>query len=69
MRWVQSVESSNRIEGIHASSKRVRELAEQKTTPKTRNEKEIAAYRGAPGKVGRGLATGYVKVERHECSG
>ena len=42
---IQSVESSNRIEGIFTSSKRVRELASMKTTPKSRNEEEIAGYR------------------------
>lgn len=44
---VQSVESSNRIEGIYTSSKRVRELAAEKTTPRSRNEEEIAGYRDA----------------------
>lgn len=44
---VQSVESSNRIEGIYTSSKRLRELAAEKTTPKSRNEEEIAGYRDA----------------------
>lgn len=44
---VQSIESSNRIEGIFTSAKRVRDLASEKTTPKGRNEEEIAGYRDA----------------------
>ncbi len=42
---VQSVDSSNRIEGIYTSDKRLRELALQKTTPRSRSEQEIAGYR------------------------
>lgn len=44
---IQSVESSNRIEGIFTTSKRARELASAKTTPKSRNEELIAGYRDA----------------------
>lgn len=44
---IQSMESSNRIEGIYTSAKRVRELAAEKATPKSRNEEEIAGYRDA----------------------
>lgn len=42
---IQSTDSSNRIEGITVSNKRLQELVENKTTPKTRNEQEIAGYR------------------------
>jgi Fic family protein len=42
---VQSIESSNRIEGVTAASGRVAELAAQKTTPRDRSEQEIAGYR------------------------
>lgn len=42
---VQSVESSNRIEGITAPTERVQALAECKTTPFDRSEQEIAGYR------------------------
>ncbi len=42
---VQSVEASNAIENIRAPSKRVRELALEKTTPKNRSEAEIVGYR------------------------
>jgi len=42
---IQSAESSNRLEGIIAEPKRIRELVEGKTTPKNRSEAEIAGYR------------------------
>lgn len=44
---VQSVESSNRIEGIVTSKARVRELCDEKATPVNQSEKEIAGYREA----------------------
>ena len=42
---VQSVESSNRIEGIITTSTRIGQIVREKTTPKNRDEKEIAGYR------------------------
>lgn len=42
---VQSTEASNSIEGIVTTNTRVRQLVEEKTTPKNRNEQEIAGYR------------------------
>lgn len=42
---VQSTEASNAIEGIVTTNTRVRQLVEEKTTPKNRNEQEIAGYR------------------------
>ena len=42
---IQSTESSNRIEGITAPLTRIRQLVQQKTTPKDRPEQEIAGYR------------------------
>lgn len=42
---VQSTEASNAIEGIVTTSTRVRQLVEEKTTPKNRIEKEISGYR------------------------
>jgi Fic family protein len=42
---IQSVESSNRIEGITASPDRIKELVADKTTPANRSEQEIAGYR------------------------
>ena len=42
---IQSVDSSNRIEGIYTNDKRLKELVEQKTMPKNRPEEEIAGYR------------------------
>ena len=42
---VQSTEASNAIEGIVTTSTRMKQLVEEKTTPKNRNEQEIAGYR------------------------
>ncbi|MCR4963310.1 MAG: Fic family protein [Firmicutes bacterium] len=42
---IQSTEASNAIEGIVATNTRIRQLVEEKTTPKNRNEQEIAGYR------------------------
>ena len=42
---VQSTESSNAIEGIVTTNTRIRQIVEGKTTPKNRNEQEIAGYR------------------------
>jgi Fic family protein len=42
---IQSTEASNAIEGIVTTSTRVRQLIEEKTTPKNRDEQEIAGYR------------------------
>lgn len=41
----QSTESSNRIEGIVTTEKRLKELMAQKVSPKNRDEREIAGYR------------------------
>lgn len=42
---IQSVEDSNKIEGIITTTSRIKELMEQKTTPKNRDEEEILGYR------------------------
>ncbi len=42
---IQSVEASNAIEDIKVSARRGRELALDKTAPKSRSEAEIAGYR------------------------
>lgn len=42
---VQSAESSNRIEGIYTSNKRLREIMNNKIEPRDRSESEIAGYR------------------------
>ena len=42
---IQSTEASNAIEGIMTTSTRLRQLALEKTTPRNRNEQEIAGYR------------------------
>jgi Fic family protein len=48
---IQSIESSNRIEGIIAPHKRIIELAQDKTTPKSRPEEEIFGYKYALGLI------------------
>lgn len=42
---IQSTEASNAIEGIVTTSTRMRQLVEDKTTPRNRDEQEIAGYR------------------------
>ena len=42
---IQSTESSNAIEGIVTTNTRIRQLVEDKTMPRTRDEQEIAGYR------------------------
>ena len=42
---MQSTEASNNIEGIYTSDERLKSLVSNKTTPRTRNEQEIAGYR------------------------
>lgn len=42
---IQSTTSSNKIEGIYTTDKRINEIINQKLEPKNRNEEEIAGYR------------------------
>lgn len=42
---IKSTEASNAIEGIVTTNTRIRQLVEEKTTPKNRDEQEIAGYR------------------------
>ena len=44
---IQSTEASNAIEGIVTTNTRIKQLVEEKTTPRTRDEQEIAGYRDA----------------------
>ena len=48
---IQSTEASNAIEGIVTTNTRIRQLALEKTTPKNRNEQEIAGYRDVLGLI------------------
>ena len=41
---IQSTEASNAIEGMITTSTRIKQLVEEKTTPKNRDEQEIAGY-------------------------
>ena len=42
---IHSTEASNAIEGIRTTNTRIRQLVEEKTTPRNRDEQEIAGYR------------------------
>ena len=42
---VQSTEASNAIEGIVTTNTRIKQLVEEKTAPRNRDEQEIAGYR------------------------
>ena len=42
---IQSTEASNAIEGSITTNTRIKQLVEEKTTPKNRDEEEIAGYR------------------------
>lgn len=42
---IQSTESSNAIEGIVTTNTRIKQLVEESTTPKNRDEEEIVGYR------------------------
>ena len=44
---IQSVDASNRIEGIFTSDKRLKDIVLSKVTPENRDEYEIAGYRSA----------------------
>ena len=46
---IQSTEASNAIEGIVTTSTRIRQLVAEKTTPRNRDEQEIAGYRDVLG--------------------
>ena len=48
---IQSTESSNAIEGIVTTNTRIKQLVEEKTTPKNRAEEEIAGYRDVLGVI------------------
>ena len=54
---IQSTEASNKIEGIYTSDARLKALVKDKTTPKTRNEREIAGYRDVLNKSMRVMIT------------
>ena len=42
---IQSTEASNRIEGIITTDDRLKKIVMNKTTPRSRSEREIAGYR------------------------
>ena len=56
---VQSVESSNRIEGIVTTKARIRSLVADKTTPRNRDEEEIMGYRDVSNRYTRNFRVSY----------
>lgn len=44
---IQSTEASNKIEGIVTTAVRIKQLCDQKTMPRNRDEEEISGYRDA----------------------
>ena len=44
---IQSTESSNKIEGVVTTAARIKQLCDQKTPPRNRDEEEISGYRDA----------------------
>ena len=46
---IQSTEASNAIEGIVTTNTRIRQIVEEKTIPRNRDEQEIAGYRDVLG--------------------
>lgn len=66
---VQSTEASNKIEGIVTTSTRIKQLMNEKTTPKSRDESEIVGYRDVEDliiKCGSGRGTFYVRKDAME---
>ena len=66
---IQSVESSNRIEGVVAKRGRVKEIVAAKSEPRDRSEAEIAGYRDVldtihGGHEDIGLSNGVVVIRR-----
>ena len=51
---IQSVKSSNAIEGIVTSDKRITEIVNQSSAPKNHNEEEIVGYRDALNEIHNG---------------
>jgi Fic family protein len=58
---IQSTESSNRIEGIITTNARLKQLVEDKTTPRNRDEMEILGYRNVLNLIHENYA--YIPVE------
>ncbi|MCM1061303.1 MAG: Fic family protein [Eubacterium sp.] len=59
---VQSVKSSNAIEGIITSDERIAEIVNQNSAPLNHNEAEIAGYRDALNEI----HTGYINIDFRE---
>lgn len=60
---VQSTEASNRIEGIYTSDERLKLIVAEKTTPRNRNEQEIAGYRDVLNTINENYA--YIPISKN----
>ena len=70
---IQSTEASNAIEGIVTTNTRIKQLVEEKTTPKNRDEEEIAGYRDVLNIIHESfdmipIIQNYILREESECS-
>ena len=63
---VQSTEASNAIEGIVTTNARLRQLVAEKTTPKDRDEQEIAGSRDALNIIHENQPHGQPPCRAHE---
>lgn len=61
---IQSVKSSNAIEGIVTSDERIVAIVNQNSAPLNHNEAEIAGYRDALSEIHRGFA--FINFRRHD---
>lgn len=61
---VQSVKSSNEIEGIITSDERIQEIVNQNSAPLNHNEAEIAGYRDALNEIHLGYE--YIDFRQHD---
>lgn len=69
---IQSTEASNAIEGIVTTNIGIKQLVEEKTTPKNRDEEQIAGYRDVLNIIHESFDTipitqSYILREESEC--
>lgn len=62
---IQSTEASNKIEGIVTTGTRMKQLFEEKTTPRNRDEDEIMGYRDVLNTIHENHD--YIRVIVHIC--
>lgn len=70
---VQSTEASNKIEGIVTTSTRIKQICDDKTTPRNRDEEEIMGYRDVLNTIHENyeyipVRASYTKQVLNDCS-